>query len=408
MSLFSPRALQGLTVGLALLTGAVPLYAQAGLAPAAPPAKVDPQAKAVLDQMAAAYQALKTYSAKIATVSTGGSMTQKQTVTLSFQRPNRARAAIADATGPLTEVISDGTSLFLSSPRDKQYLKQAAPTEEAVSAALSQARGTLLPALAGSPQFILRFFGQPGMTVSLGTPETVAAVPTDTVTIALPNHNGTTVHFTLSVATGDHLLRQLTETAQFTRGGKSQTFTHTETVIAQTLNPALTAADFAFVPPPGSKKVEQAAEPPMYDARLKAGARPFPITAKDLSGRPLSLAQYQGKVVLLDFWATWCGPCVGEMPNVIAAYKKYHAQGFDVVGISLDQDKGSLTSFLKQNKMPWRQVFDGKGWGSQVPRKYGVAAIPFGLLVGRDGRIAAVEVRGDALPAAIRLALAKK
>ncbi len=146
----------------------------------------------------------------------------------------------------------------------------------------------------------------------------------------------------------------------------------------------------------------------MFDPRLKPGARPFAIAAKDLNSRPLSLAQYKGKVVLMDFWATWCGPCVGEMPNVIAAYKKYHAQGFDVVGISLDQDKGALTSFLKQNKMPWRQVYDGKGWGSAVPRQYGVMAIPFGLLLNRDGTIAAVEVRGEALPAAIKMALAKK
>ena len=110
----------------------------------------------------------------------------------------------------------------------------------------------------------------------------------------------------------------------------------------------------------------------------------------------------------MDFWATWCGPCVGEMPNVIAAYKKYHARGFDVVGISLDQDKSALTSFIAQNKMPWRQVYDGKGWGSAVPGQYGVRAIPFGLLLNRDGTIAAVEVRGDALPAAIKVALAKK
>ena len=95
------------------------------------------------------------------------------------------------------------------------------------------------------------------------------------------------------------------------------------------------------------------------------------------------------------------------MPNVIAAYNKYHAQGFDVVGISLDQSRAALTAFIAQNKMPWRQVFDGKYWSSAVPREYGVQAIPFGLLIGRDGQIAAVDVRGPALSAAIENALAK-
>ena len=120
-----------------------------------------------------------------------------------------------------------------------------------------------------------------------------------------------------------------------------------------------------------------------------------------------AIAARRGHVVLVNFWATWCGPCVGEMPNVIAAYKKYHTQGFEIVGVSLDQSRPALTGFIAQNKMPWRQVFDGRGWGSAVPREYGVQAIPFGLLIGRDGKIAAVDVRGPALTAALQQALVK-
>ncbi len=382
---------------------------QAQTPPAAPPAKVDPAARAVLDQMAAAYQALQTYSAKISVESTTGAAVQKQTVRVSFLRPNRAKATVADSTGPVAEVVSDGVSLYLLSPRDKQYLKQAAPSANVIPAVLSQARGALLPTVAGSPRFLDRLFSQPGVTVTLGTPLTVAGVSTDTVTTTLPSQGSNQMQVIFSIATTDHLLRRVTETASFTQAGKPHTFTHTETVIDQAPGTALTAKDFLFVPPPGAKKVApEAMQPPMYDPRLKPGARPFAIAARDLSGKPLSLAQYRGKVVLMDFWATWCGPCVGEMPNVIAAYKKYHAQGFDVVGISLDQDKTALTSFLKQNKMPWRQIYDGKGWGSEIPGRYGVRAIPFGLLLNRDGTIAAVEARGEALPAAIQVALAKK
>lgn len=132
------------------------------------------------------------------------------------------------------------------------------------------------------------------------------------------------------------------------------------------------------------------------------------VTPADAPTVKRAVAALRGHVVLVNFWATWCGPCVGEMPNVIADYKKYHAQGFDVVGISLDQDRGALTSFIAQNHMPWRQVFDGKGWNSAVPHQYGVMSIPFGLLIGRDGTIQAVEVRGPALGEAIKAALAKK
>ena len=238
----------------------------------------------------------------------------------------------------------------------------------------------------------------------------VGGVAVDVVVVTSPATRRSS-GLTLSLAVGrkDHLLRRLTESRPASSAGPKTTLTETATRL--TADPVLTAREFTFAPPAGVKKLipqAQASQPPMYDPRLVPGARPFPITAKDLSGQPLSLAQYRGKVVLMDFWATWCGPCVGEMPNVIAAYKKYHGRGFDVLGISLDQDHAALTSFLRQNHMPWRQVFDGKGWGSAVPHRYGVASIPFGLLIGRDGTIQAIGARGPELDSAVEAALAKK
>jgi thiol-disulfide isomerase/thioredoxin len=136
---------------------------------------------------------------------------------------------------------------------------------------------------------------------------------------------------------------------------------------------------------------------------------PFPdFQEKDLDGKPLSVASRKGKVVLLDFWATWCGPCRAELPNVITAYKKYHDKGFEIIGVSLDSDRAKLDAFLKKTDgMTWPQYFDGEGWGNKIAVKYGVESIPFTVLIGKDGKIIGKDLRGDDLIAAVAKALGK-
>jgi peroxiredoxin len=136
-------------------------------------------------------------------------------------------------------------------------------------------------------------------------------------------------------------------------------------------------------------------------AALKPGAAFPEFAAKDLAGAPISVAKFRGKVVLIDFWATWCGPCVEELPNVLAAYAKYHDKGFEIVGVSLDHEESALKAFLTERKMTWPQIYDGKGWRSELAQKYYVNSIPATYLLDRDGKIVAKNLRGAALEAQI-------
>lgn len=150
---------------------------------------------------------------------------------------------------------------------------------------------------------------------------------------------------------------------------------------------------------------QQAAE--KTRATLVTGAVFPDFEVKDLNGNPLSLAKFRGKVVLVDFWATWCGPCIEELPNVLAAYKKYRAKGFEIVGISLDRNEAELRSFVVEKQMTWPQYFDGKHWDNELAVRYGVASIPTTYLLDRDGRIIGADLRGPALEEALAKILGK-
>lgn len=130
------------------------------------------------------------------------------------------------------------------------------------------------------------------------------------------------------------------------------------------------------------------------------------IAFTSTDGEEIDLSKPTGKVVLVDFWATWCGPCIAEMPNVVSAYEELHEQGFDVVGISLDQEKTELDAFVEKYKMPWPQYFDGKGWENDIAQAHGIRSIPATFLLGKDGKIIASNLRGPQLEEAVKKALA--
>lgn len=116
-------------------------------------------------------------------------------------------------------------------------------------------------------------------------------------------------------------------------------------------------------------------------------------------GKMVNLTDFKGKYVLVDFWASWCGPCRGENPNVVAAYNKYKDKGFTVFGVSLDQNKDKWLQAIKVDNLTWQHVSDLKGWGNEAAKLYGISSIPQNLLLDKEGKIVAKNLRGPDLDA---------
>jgi peroxiredoxin len=146
-----------------------------------------------------------------------------------------------------------------------------------------------------------------------------------------------------------------------------------------------------------SPYVKTLAERETILGKVEVGQPAPEFTMNDSTGKPVSLSSFKGKVVLVDFWASWCGPCRAENPNVVAAYKKFNSKGFTVLGVSLDTDKAKWRDAVAKDGLTWTHVSDLIGWENAAAKQYGVRSIPANFLIDKGGKIIGSSLRGEDL-----------
>jgi peroxiredoxin len=137
-------------------------------------------------------------------------------------------------------------------------------------------------------------------------------------------------------------------------------------------------------------------------SQVTPGQNAIDLSLPDLNGKMVSLSDMKGKIVLVDFWASWCGPCRHNNPRLIKLYNKYHKKGLEIYGVSLDEDVDSWKKAVFHDKLAWVQVIDDRGWEALSASKYGVEMIPSSFLIDRQGIIRTINAEGTELENSVR------
>ena len=364
---------------------------------------IDPRAVALLDRAVKAYANTQSLDQDFGATSRFNGKTFAGTGRWSYERPARARVEWNDGDG--TQItLSDGETIY---SRDNPYDYDAHPVQQTVphDALISVAQS--IPTAAGLPLSLMMAGTNPvAPALGLGW-QSVTRVRSGALEgvslVASPEGEEPRREWRVYFDSQTYLIARVeNQTTFLPRPDAPQglpPLLQTSVTTFAPRAPRATRAAFKWNPLPGAKP-----KPPRYDPRLRVGSEPFALTGQTLDGQKISLDSYKGKIVLLDFWATWCGPCLVELPGIKANYDKYRAQGFRVVGVSLDAEEADLRAFMAKRDLAWPQLFDGKIYDDANALRYGVTALPFSVLVGRDGKILEVEPRGWRLNLALQRA----
>lgn len=371
---------------------------------------IEPAAQQKLNAMRAAYDNLRSYVATVETQLGGieGEAPQISRARLTYQRPRKLMLRTLPTSNtekpePFALPISlcDGERCYFWNPRGDtlKYFRAPLPSVAYGREALMQhqvAGYLFTPLLAGIDLFAppwghtLKSLKSAPDTNIEGTPVEVIEAQIEG---ASPKEAETLTYF---IGRDDHLVRRVIDSTT-TEG---LTFTTIETHREMLVNPDLPDNTFLWAAPPRTEADDSG--PQMADPRLTLGERPLPFEVNDIDGKPFRFEDYARKVLLLDFCASWSGPCRRDLPHLQQLYQTYRAQGLEVVSVSFDAERNEFDAFRSARSMPWRHIFEPQGLRGEINKRYQIRAVPFSILIGRDGKIAQVNGRSLLLEEAIK------